>query len=79
MRTLSVLFRMWSVISYLNFGNPREEKKTSGSITGIYGLTRNSHNCSQMNVNRDPVAWPCPCIFQWHGIKCDRVGNVHEM
>ena len=28
---------------------------------------------------RDPVKWPCPCIFGWKGVKCDREGRISEM
>eukprot|EP00750_Incisomonas_marina_P032329 INCI9139.2.p1 GENE.INCI9139.2~~INCI9139.2.p1 ORF type:complete len:305 (+),score=46.26 INCI9139.2:486-1400(+) len=29
--------------------------------------------------NWNPNDYPCPCIFGWHGIKCDRYGAVKEI
>lgn len=29
--------------------------------------------------NWNPDDYPCPCIFGWHGIKCDRYGAVKEI
>eukprot|EP00591_Stephanopyxis_turris_P008392 CAMPEP_0195512290 /NCGR_PEP_ID=MMETSP0794_2-20130614/4298_1 /TAXON_ID=515487 /ORGANISM="Stephanopyxis turris, Strain CCMP 815" /LENGTH=279 /DNA_ID=CAMNT_0040640033 /DNA_START=121 /DNA_END=960 /DNA_ORIENTATION=- len=26
-----------------------------------------------------PDDYPCPCIFSWHGVKCDRYGAVKEL
>jgi hypothetical protein len=27
----------------------------------------------------EPNDYPCPCIFAWHGVKCDRYGAVKEL
>ena len=47
--------------------------------TGLRGHLVNAYIDRFAGVRRDPIKWPCPCIFGWKGVKCDREGRISEM